>query len=212
MRWGSHIPVLEAAIDTFNITGALELGAGINSTPLLFARVPRVTSLECDEAWITELRKRWPVPEDEAHRLVYMPVRRGVNRGTLEEKLTAHDLERARAFYRLWLQSDMNLLFVDSFAGFRRRAIVDLFAEFDVVVYHDAEPKHDHQYGYSSMTFPAGWAHLVDRTFPAHTGVLLAPRVAFMQDQFAQALKTRGAAYAQRFEVPHEPRLEDITR
>jgi len=43
LRWGSHIPLNKSLLQTFPITGALELGAGFYSTKLFFDACPVVT-------------------------------------------------------------------------------------------------------------------------------------------------------------------------
>lgn len=207
LRWGSHVPVCEAVFDAFGIDSVLELGAGLNSTPLFFARAGHVVSIEADADWISRMRSEG-VTEDATRTFVHYRAPKGVNRSTYREKLPPGELEHATRFYVSQIPPTIGLLFIDCYAGYRRQAILDLYRRSRVVVWHDAEPEHDHQYGYSSMRFDDGWQRIVDRTWPAHTGVLLCPDLAHQSGRFVSLLRHSAARYAERFGVERDLRFE----
>lgn len=206
LRWGSHVPVLEALFDAFALDSVLELGAGLHSTPLFFRRARRVVAIEADAEWILRLVESG-LAVDDRRELIRQPVPRKTSRRTLREKLPPGELARATAFYKTHMRGPVDLLFVDCYAGYRRQAVLDLYRHTGVVVFHDAEPEHDHQYGYSSMAFDPGWVRLTDRTWPAHTGILLSPPLAAGASRFRAALAVTAARYATAFGVEHEVAL-----
>lgn len=206
LRWGSHVPVCEAVFNAFGINSVLELGAGLNSTPLFFARAAHVVSIEADADWISRMRA--DVTEDATHTFVHYRAPRGVNRSTYRERLPAGELEHATRFYESQIPPTIGLLFVDCYAGYRRSAIMDLYRRARVVVWHDAEPERDHQYGYSSMTFDAGWTRIVDRTWPAHTGIALCPQLGHETGRLIALLQHSTARYAERYGVERQLAFE----
>lgn len=206
LRWGSHEPVLLAAIDIFRPDGALELGAGSYSTRLLFERIQSVTSIEADQAWIERLRADG-LAETGKQRLVYHPLP-GFRRAVKPHEVPKNTLNEATKFYLRHSPSNMDLLFVDCYAGFRRRALEDLHKFFDVCIYHDAEPKADQHYGFSSMKIDPGYVRMIDKTFPAHTGIIIAPSRHFLLPAFKAKHHECAMAFAERFGVACRVELE----
>lgn len=169
LLWGSHLPVLQAVIDAFPIVGALELGSGLHSTAILFDRLQSVVSIENYESWIDTLREN--IQEDEKHYFAHFPFSH--SKKAQREEIGQEALQKATEFYRSHMTFNPNLLFVDCFRGYRLQAMIDLHKDFDVIVYHDAQPRVDFRYGYSTFVPERNFIQYIDRTFPTHTGVYI---------------------------------------
>jgi hypothetical protein len=208
LRWGSHIPLNASVLKSFPITGVLELGAGFNSTPLFFKSTSHVVSVESDAAWIEKLRSDKTIVETPAKRFVHHEVPPWVSRSTTKEELTPELLDSAVSLYRSVRTRELNFLFIDCHAGFRLKVLVELHQEFDVIAYHDAEPKDDKWYGYSTFKPGAGYLHCIDRTFAAHTGLLVTEKFATSMDLFVENFAIESAEYANRFDAIHEVTLD----
>lgn len=210
LRWGSHVPLTKAILATFPITGALELGAGTNSTPVLFSSLPYVVSVEADKGWIEKLRSEKLITETDNHRIVHHEVPADINRSTIRENIDPSVLANATKLYRSVMRPEHNYLFVDCYAGFRLRALNDLHTSFDVITYHDAEPKDDKWYGYSTFQADNGYNHFVDRTFMANTGLIVTKKFQHFMDKFLENYAKEAALYADRFNAEYKPTIEKI--
>lgn len=210
LRWGSHVPLTKAIIQTFPITGALELGAGINSTPVLFDRLPHVVSVEADLNWINKLINERHITLSNNHQIIHHVVPDTITRGTVREKIPNVTIMEALAFYQSFITPSLNYLFVDCYAGFRLEALRSMHERFDVVTYHDAEPHEDKWYGYSMFKPSPDYIHWVDRTFLANTGLLVHRKFAYLMPAFEAAYQIEAALYADKFNALHDPTFEKL--
>lgn len=210
LRWGSHLPLTRAIIASFPITGALELGAGVNSTPVLFNNLKYVVSIEADLSWIEKLRSEKIVVETETKKLVHHSVPSYINRGTVRAEIDPHILQSASAFYASFINTNLNFLFVDCYAGFRLQALDDLHERFDVIAYHDAEPQEDKWYSYSSFKASPEYTHVVDRTFLAHTGLIVSKKLQNNMHAFFATYQNEAQAYANKFNTEAIPTFEQL--
>jgi hypothetical protein len=209
LRWGSHIPMNKALLNSFSITGILELGAGTKSTPLFFKNCKNVISIESDIEWINKLKAEKIVEESATQKIVYHKVPESINRSTLRKDVPTDVLENATRFYHTFITPEINYLFVDCFAGLRLEALLRLYDKFDLIVYHDAEPEYDWCYSYSSFKPNKNYRHYIDRTFSAHVGVVISNKFSHLLDSFKNNFMLEAENYAKLFNVQHKPILEE---
>jgi len=177
LRWGSHVPINSSILKTFPISGVLEIGAGLNSTPLFFNNCSKVISIENDQDWINKLRNENLIIENDNHKLIHHEIPNKILRGTRRKDIPKNILDEAISFYKLFMTNDLNFLFVDGYAGFRLETLIQLHESFDVVAYHDAEPRHEYSYSYSLFKPSENYVRLFDRTFDAHVGILISKKL-----------------------------------
>lgn len=206
LRWGSHIPLNTTILKVLPITGVLELGAGLNSTGLFFNNADYVTSVEADQQWIQTLREKG-LEDTPKHKIVHHPLPEGIVRGTYRENIDPKLLKEAATFYKAQITDEMNYLFVDCYAGFRLEALLELHHLFDVIAYHDAEEKHDYEYGYSTFHANVDYRHFIDKTFLAHTGLLVTSRFDEYMPKFIETLNIESDKYAKRFDTTFQVNL-----
>lgn len=199
LRWGSHVPLNKAIMQTFPITGVLELGAGFNSTPVFFENAEHVVSIENDKGWIDKLIVEKAVVEDDSHKLVHHELPAEYYRGTRREQFDPKILKDSIKFFNSFVTDDFNLLFVDCYAGLRLEAINKLYKKFDVIVYHDAEPTEDHHYGYSTLKVNKDYCHYIDRTFLANTGFIFSKKLEPLFAQFVENYTKESEEWALKF-------------
>lgn len=175
MTWGSHVPINTALINTFNITGVMELGMGDNSTNLFRRLCDSVVSIETDEEYANQFEST------DRHRVVHHPVPHHIERFTrryeiaddvlkvLDEKY----IETLKCAYR----DDLNMLFIDCISSHRWPALIEMHQYFDVIVCHDYEnrPGEGRQLHWNKGEFKhsTDYRMFVDRSYPAHTAILI---------------------------------------
>ena len=202
LKWGSSTHINNSVISAFPITGVLELGAGLNSTPLFFDKVPHVISVEADLNWITKLRET--ISETTNQRIVHHRLPDTITRATPRKQIPSNIKNNALVLYRSVMNEHLNYLFVDCYGGFRLSAMTELYHDFDVIAYHDAEPNMDKYYGYSEFQSGDDFYHLTDKTFLVHTGILISKKLADFLPTFKQTLEVKAQEYANKFGVTHK--------
>lgn len=206
LLWSSHIPLLQSTLDTFPITGALELGSGFHSTPVLFNRLNAVVAIENKQQWVDTLRQT--IVEDDNHKIVCYPLDHNVK--LYREEIGEERLTKMTQFYRENMKHKPNLLFVDHYRGYRLQAMLDLYEEMDVVIYHDAQPKVDFRYGYSKFKPNNSYFQFVDRTLQTHTGILIAKKFENLIPKFKERLLAHYPPHVAKYNVEVVVNLEQI--
>lgn len=199
LRWGSHIPCNTSILKTFPINGVLEIGAGLNSTPLFFNNCKTVISIENDLNWINHLKNNNLITETDNHKIVYHELPNYINRSTLRKDVSIEILDNAIDFYKSFLHKNLNLLFIDGYASLRLEALVKLHSYFDIIVYHDTEPRYDHCYDYSKFTPNLDYIQIFDKTFPANVGILINSKFEKLFPIFKKTFETEAYNYAKKF-------------
>ncbi len=207
LRWGSHIPLNKSLLQTFPITGALELGAGFYSTKLFFDACPVVTSIENDLRWIEKLRSEYDIIEDADHQMIHHIIPPEIKAGTLHSNIPSNIIDQAIEFYSSYITPSMNYLFVDCFAGFRMPALNGLYQKFDVICYHDTEEKYAWQYDYHLFNPNEDYLHYMDRTFDANSGFLISKRFQDLLPAFLDNYAREAGSYADRFNADYSVNL-----
>jgi hypothetical protein len=207
LRWGSHIPANTSILKSFPITGVLELGAGYNSTPLFFNECKTAVSIENDLDWINKL-KQDKLIETETKKLIHHALPEYINRSTHRRDIPKNILRESINFYESHITPDINFLFVDGYAGLRLEALEKLYTKFDVITYHDAEPRFDHCYDYSLFKPNKDYVHIFDRSFPANVGILVSKKYENLIVNFENNFNIEAQKYADKFNSKFKPNLE----
>jgi hypothetical protein len=159
----THQPLLRAVIKAYKPQFILELGIGDYSTPILSGAGAAYLGIENDNEWI----KRFPGLD-----IIHHPVNFGLSdnlRSVPNELIGLHNY-----YCGISIPSDKpNLLFVDNWTACRMIAINSLSDRFDLIIYHDCQPKNIPTYNYNGinhagfgvkyLTSPTSWTGLMYR-------------------------------------------------
>lgn len=208
LRWGSHIPTNTSILKTFPINGILELGAGLNSTPLFFSNCNKVITIENDLDWINKLKNENLITESENHKIIYHNLPKNITRSTHRNDISNNILRETIEFYKSNMTSDLNFLFVDGYAGLRLETLTHLHKSFDIITYHDAEPRFDKDYDYSHFIPSKEYFQIFDRTFSAHVGILISKKFENLIPLFKENFKIEAEKYADKFNTEYKVFLE----
>ena len=165
-RWGTNIPAIKSILETFEITGVLELGAGLNSTKIFYESNIPTTSIETDIEWINKLKPT--LIENEKFKFIHHNLGIHFKRTfvQIDEKIRKDSVD----FYKQYIIPDMNFLFVDHVAGLRIDALNELKNHFDVIAYHDAEEVKLYRY---DLLNTEDYIHIMNKTPVVWTGILI---------------------------------------
>lgn len=182
--WGSHIPTNQALLDYLSIDGVLEIGAGLNSTPMFARHIPNCVSIETDEEWVERMRAE--IGPRRGLDLVHYDLKDpSIKRNTrrVSEEVETRFLD----FCRTKIRPDINMLFVDGISSLRYVSVVELTRFFDVVTFHDYQDKGKKNHYRGGIPKIDNYDLFVDQTFEAHTGILIASDLEFNLDHFRTA-------------------------
>lgn len=197
LTWGSHIPVHEALIDTYDVKGVLELGAGYHSTSFFFANCEDVVSIETDSVWIDKLREN--LKESDKHKLVHHTVPEDISRSTRRSNVSEEFLKESTKFWKSNITKNMNYLFIDSISCLRLEALEKLKNKFDIIVFHDVNPRGlKNHYGedlLDRLSKSTKYNLVVDKTYTQYTGILILKDLGQLE-QFEQNHKVRVKEYS----------------
>lgn len=172
-RWGSHIPINKTLLAVFDITGVMELGMGLFSTPLFTSLSPRTVSVECDIEWINNLKAKG-ISNSKTHKIIHHVIEdEDVNRSTNYKEVTNTIKQKANLLYEQHLTDDINYLFIDCYAGLRLSALQSLYEKMDIIVFHDAGIRDSQLYGYDQFIEHPNYTLFHDSSFSPWTGFLI---------------------------------------
>lgn len=174
--WGSHKPILQSLMRTFEVTGILELGAGKHSTPALFSECPFVVSIENDQAWINKLQNEEDIKEDDNHYFVYEELLPGIKRSTDARNVPELDKLSSLNNWTYYLNNTaINMAFIDCFSGFRLFALENLIEQpqLDIIVFHDVQMPGLRKHYLERVPNPEEFVRIVDKSYSVWTGALI---------------------------------------
>lgn len=186
LQWGSHVPVNQALLDTYDIKGVVEFGVGYHSTPLFIKQSPKVLAIETDREWIQKVQSEFE--EKEEFVLLHQDIS-PVVRSTRRKDLTKEQLEKQYSFYRSLDLSEYNYLFIDS-ASSTRYAIFETIADqFDIIVLHDVNEKGliNHWNDGEGLEL-SGYKRFIHKTYTQQTGILLREELCSKYDQLKKRM------------------------
>ena len=169
--WGSHVPLNNAIIDTFNITGVVELGAGLYSTPNLFKIAPKVISIEQDSEWIKAVREE--ATESDNHKIIEVAPPSHIKRGTHRKEITNQVFEAFNKALNTYITGDYNMMFVDCYSGFRYEALIKHHSKFDIVTFHDYQRKGVIKHYAGGFVPNSNYQMFIDETYQNHTAFII---------------------------------------
>ncbi len=205
---GSHLPVLQAVLESFRPTGIMELGAGIKSTPLLYDYGKRLISIESDKEWVDAVKAK--TGNRENFSLVHHNV--GIDRKTKYHAISTKIARESVGFYKKLISNELDFLFIDHVSGLRPIALEALFRNFKITAYHDAQ---EGRYFYSVFFKKAGkspkeYSHLIFQSIPVYTGILIHDSYSDKIDLFEGSLKKYGSEYCRQFGKEYNHSLRRI--
>lgn len=150
--WSTHAPLLNALLQIFNPNLITELGLGIHSTPLfLQSSAHKLIFVENDQSWFDHMTAEFSF--DDRCETILHDLGAEIQLGTKLRELTDVQKKSIVDFYQQLSKkikdTDRRFLFVDNFACARNLAINTLYDHFDVIVYHDCQPKGIKWYEYN---------------------------------------------------------------
>ncbi len=142
--WSTHAPLLKALIKIVSPDTIVELGLGMHSTPIfLKSEAKKIFFIENDKEWLEHSKKDFVF--DHRCEVHYHDLGENILLGTKRRELTQDQQKSIQEYYQQLQEkikgSGLKLLFVDNFACARAIAINTLTHSFDIVVYHDCQPK-----------------------------------------------------------------------
>ena len=165
--WATHQPLIKALLELKKPQFVLELGIGMFSTPL-FDGIAYL-GIENDAKWIAEVLKN---SNQSAGKKTFMHHDIGV---PSSRKFANLNKEQREGIVNYFLEVKQNLpdirpsmLFVDSFVATRGIGMKLLQSKFDVIVFHDAQPRSAHIYDYPELS---GFSKFYLTSEKAWTGV-----------------------------------------
>jgi len=172
--WSTHSPMNKALIELFKPKLIVEMGTGLHSTPLfLESTAEKLFFIENDMQWIEHIKSNFNF--DDRCEIIYQHLGEGIINSTKNRELSSAQRTDIANYYKTFatkinsIDTQLKFLFVDHFASARTSAINNMFDSFDVIVYHDCEPKGIKWYEYRFLesvyqqydnfilTCPAAW-------------------------------------------------------
>jgi hypothetical protein len=185
-------------METFNVTGVMELGMGWNSTIVFNELAEYVVSVETDKQWINELKVQGIV-ETENHKIIHHQTPHGIVRQTRRWNLSPSVLQQldqeAVTLWKSLLNDRLNMLFIDCISSLRYPALVELHSDFDIIVMHDYELKRGHgrELHWANGTFECPDTHVmfIDETYRVETAFMI--RKNLITDKKIESLRSAHA-------------------
>jgi hypothetical protein len=166
--WKTHQPLIRAAMELYSPKFILELGVGINSTPVFLEYKTKWKGIDNDPEWIEYIKEQYKVP------VIFHDLGKDINIATHRNELSQEKQEEIFYYYiNLKLPSNrLNLLFVDQFTCNRVLSINALSRRFDMIIYHDCNPNWIAEYDYN-LIGTDGFNNYTLRTSITWTGFMI---------------------------------------
>jgi hypothetical protein len=152
-EWSTHQPLIHLGMEFFKPELVVELGIGLFSTPLFKGHKPKsMISVENSEEWIEKMKEEIEFGDD--HQLLHHQFSGEFNQLSNPRLMTKEQEAEIADYYKDLASiiedthSDPKLLFVDNYGLCRRIAIDTVGPMFDVVIYHDCQPRGVQFYNY----------------------------------------------------------------
>lgn len=169
--WGSHVPLNNAILDTFDINGVIELGAGLFSTPQLFKNTAKAISVEQDQKWIDTIRN--DIKEDANHKIIEAIPPSNIIRSTNRSEIPQQVFDEFNGVLNTHITDEYNMMFVDCYSGFRYEALVKHHTKFDIVTFHDYHPRGVKKHYMGGFIPNDKYQMFIDQTYDCHTGFII---------------------------------------
>ena len=152
-EWSTHIPLLKSLTEVMQPKLIVELGTGLHSTPIfLQSTAEKLYFIDNDQAWLSRIQESNTF--DNRCTVRYHGLGEEITLTTFLRQLTAEKKAEISNYY-IALSAEINsiavspkMLFVDHYTCARTLSINLLFESFDIIAYHDCQPKGTKWYEY----------------------------------------------------------------
>jgi len=205
LSYGSHVPMVRAALNVLTPRRIIECGGGRYSTPeFLRSNASVILTIEHDESWREEVRKIGASVEPRTNQwdLELLPI--PIDNATERRHMTAQQADGCDIPYirlaRTLHYASGTLLFVDCASGARCAALKGLGHLADIVILHDTQDVNYQYYHYPQgvASLPGAWWRLryeiPGGQYPA-TDILLSAGYLFLTPQLRTELTTAHRAW-----------------
>jgi len=205
---GTHLPVLHSVLEVFKPKGIMELGAGLRSTPFLYNYENLLISIESNLEWLKKVEPY--VPLRDKFKFIYHNIGYGIHAKTKYKQIPSEVSKECINFYFSFIEKyDLDFLFIDHVSGLRVTALIELFNNFLIVAYHDAQHP-----GYYYEKFleinSSDYLHFMFESLGVYTGILIHNKYAEKIEMFNNALKKYGKKYCKDLDVIYEHILREV--
>jgi len=152
-EWSTHAPLNGALIETFNPKFIVELGTGLYSTPIfLNSSAEKMMFIDNDTEWLEEVKKINHF--DDRCKVLHHDLGENIVLGTKLREISQEKKDEIFNYYKALASTikeeniSPKMLFVDHYTCARSLSINAMFSAFDIIVYHDCQPKGIRWYEY----------------------------------------------------------------
>lgn len=209
-EWSSHQPLLNLLLNFFKPKLILELGMGIYSTPIFLEYNPeQLICIENNKEWFEYMLKSYTFKNKNIVNFHNLPD--DINIGTFLNKLTeSQRFEISKYYIDLANEIKENpnfpkLMFVDNYTCCRTLAINNMHNSFDIIVYHDCQPKGIIWYEYYfDEAINNKFTSYILRTPRGDTGCFINKRLKYTDNALKETLTTYSNKYCIEHNIPFE--------
>jgi len=177
--WSTNKPLLSSLVEVAEPKFILELGTGLHSTPIfLNSNCKDIIFIDNDQRWLNHVKRRNVFKP--YHKTFFHDLGPEVSIGAFPKELTKAKKAEIKDYYNKLLDNISildkfpKLLFVDHFTCCRTLAINTLYKGFDIIAYHDCEPRGVRWYEYYfEKELENNYSHYKLRTPRSWTGCFI---------------------------------------
>ena len=144
--WSTSKPLLASLVEVAEPAFILELGMGMHSTPLFInSGCDDIIFIDSDKEWLEYIKSNNVFSS--GHEILFHDLGHPKMKSVFFKQLTRDQKLEIKNYYKELsnrIANNINtpkMLFVDNATCCRTLAINTLYKEFDVIIYHDCEPK-----------------------------------------------------------------------
>lgn len=177
LTWGSHTPLNRALIKTYELDSAIEMGAGVHSTKMLFEQCTYVQSFETDKLWTEYVKSE--IGTSVNHEIIYMNLEKFLAQHKQPRSVNASEFseeyfETAGSYLKKVLDANREkLLFIDTIRSLRHYFLINFYVYFNYVTFHDYNKPGITNHWNGGVAPDLNYVMLVDQTYKTFTGCWL---------------------------------------
>lgn len=152
-EWSTHIPLNQAIVEVMQPKLIVELGTGLHSTPIfLKSTAEKLYFIDNDANWLNEIKKNNQF--DDRCTIMHHDLGSEIHLTTFLRELSQEKRNEITNYYKelsktiTSIDVKPKMLFVDHYTCARALSINTLYKDFDLVLYHDCQPKGTKWYEY----------------------------------------------------------------
>lgn len=152
-EWSTHVPLNKILVEEIKPELIVELGTGLYSTPIfLQSQAKKLFFIDNDTEWLNEIKNKNKF--DERCSVIHHDLGNEIHLTTFLKELSEEKKNEIFNYYKK-LEDEIKkielfpkMLFVDHYTCARALSINALYSSFDIIVYHDCQPKGIRWYEY----------------------------------------------------------------